>query len=307
MSEGETAYFKIKFSNVNSNHYLNDVAGMIRYKNDDEENKGNDKKSKGNDKEIKGNDEETEIKKTMFLKISIVSITPDVRKEFKETDTKTEEALVAFAKERVKVAYNCLKHGKSALEDMPKVALKIFNKGRDSLKEITKKIKARLLNIGQNEADTLLEQIDRINISLYNNLMLCYQKPSEWAKIGQIREFILSDNSDRKLEDIRLGKACYSLAIKSIELESNLKEQEELSKVHKAFSPDQDKGGKTIQEQEVIGKEMNDVLDTQKLADILEENDNLLEKQLGKTSDTESILSHEETYKSKKHLNEECD
>ena len=278
MSEGETAYFKIKFSNVNSNHYLNDVAGMIRYKNDDEENKGNDKKSKGNDKEIKGNDEETEIKKTMFLKISIVSITPDVRKEFKETDTKTEEALVAFAKERVKFAYNCLKHGKSALEDMPKVALKIFNKGRDSLKEITKKIKAELQKIGQSkereEAKTLLEQIDRINISLYNNLMLCYQKPSEWAKIGQIREFILSDNSDRKLEDFRLGKACYSLAIKSIELESNLKEQEELSKVHKAFSPDQDKGGKTIQEQEVIGKEMNDVLDTQKLADILEKNDN---------------------------------
>ena len=51
MSEGETAYFKIEFSNVNSNHYLNDVAGMIRYKNDDEENKGNDKKSKGNDNE----------------------------------------------------------------------------------------------------------------------------------------------------------------------------------------------------------------------------------------------------------------
>ena len=122
MSEGETAYFKIKFSNVNSNHYLNDVAGMIRYKNDDEENKGN-------DKEIKGNNEETEIKKTMFLKISIVSITPDVRKEFKETDTKTEEALVAFAKERVKVAYNCLEHGKSALEGLTEVALKIFNKG----------------------------------------------------------------------------------------------------------------------------------------------------------------------------------
>ena len=273
MGDQDVYYFKIDFSDKLSNHYLTDEFEKIEYKEDDEK---------------------IEDEKTMVIKISILSIIPDISDTPSIKDPKTSAELVAFSKDSIKIAKNCLEHGKEAFEDLLIYAMKIFNKGRSSLKRISKQKKEELQDIAKKAeiegVDTILEEIDQTDISLYHNLLLSYQNLKDWRKMKQISEFLLESYSGKTLTDDDLSKAYYAIATASLKLGLNFKCQEYFAKVNRILLPYHKEVRDIIEDQKDIDRKVSTLLN-QEYTTFYDKHNFLLQQLLSKTSGTQPIAS----------------